>query len=114
MAAMEACENIVLRMETDIQKDLAFTGKRAREVTRLHSLFDLGHIKRNLDETKDQAGYRPRLFDELYDAIEYGYLFMPIILYDACKDDLELDVRHPDRFRAYRLKPGKTIHVSAG
>lgn len=114
MAAMEAIENIVLDIEAGIQKDLSSMTPRAREATRLHSLFDLGHIKKALNEVKNEADYWPHLFDELYDTIECGYLFMPVVFYDACRDDLELDVRHPNRFRAYKLKPGKTIHISAG
>lgn len=49
----------------------------------------------------------------LYDRVHNGYLFLPLALYEACKDLLELDVSHPSRFRAYRLKPGAKIHIDA-
>lgn len=118
MGAMETVENIVLRIEKEILENrmsLCGHGTKAALLAekRYPSLFDLTGIKRKLEDTAGDPGYRPRLFDELYDRIDNGYLFMPIMLYDACKDLLDLDLAHPDRFRAYKLKPGEKIHVKA-
>lgn len=118
MGAMEACENIVMDIEKDIDdKWHKLTAKAMAnpEFAKRHrSLFDLTGIKENIMKPYTDIGYRPRLFDELYDRVDTGYLFMPLMLYHACEDDLVLDISHPTRFRAYKLKEGKTIHVAAG
>lgn len=117
MAAMAVCENIVLEMEAEIDERRAKLPKSARNTDweRRHaaSLFDLSRIKRKIEEDKDKPDYKTMLFDELFDLEDTGYLFMPMALYRACQDDLVLDVKHKTRFRAYKLKPGRRIHVRA-
>lgn len=119
MAAMETVEAIVLDIDKNLRERMAAippsvpAGSRVRRNAK--PLFDLGDIYDNITAPpREGSDYRPRLFDELYDRVSDGYLFMPIMLYDACKELLELDPSHPNRFRAYKLKPGKTIHVQAG
>lgn len=119
MGAIEACEAIVLRIDAERLEERAALLRTMKDesagsqlLKQHRSLFDLSRIKEEIQ--KRTEGYRPRLFDELYDLLDSGYLFLPIAFYNACKDDLVLDFAHPDRFRTYKLKPGRTIHVRAG
>lgn len=119
MGAMEAIEAVVMDIDKDLREQMASIPASVPADSRIRkgmrSLFDLSGIYENVTAPpKPGCDYRPRLFDELYDKVSDGYLFMPIVFYDACKDLLQLDPSHPNRFRAYKLKPGKTIHVQAG
>ena len=111
MGAMAVIEDIVLDMDDGI---LAYRDKFPKDAGRHPSLFDLRGIRRTIDAAKGRDRLpRPMLFDELYDHVTCGYLFLPLMFYDACKDDLRLDVHDDTRFRSYVLKPGKTMHVEA-
>ena len=121
MGAVDACERIVLRLDDERREqreELRKHGRRDAESEqwieeRYPSLFDLTGIRRKLGkETRPEC--RTHLFDELYDLVNDGYLFIPIALFNACREHLEPDVRHPDRILAYRLKEGCSIPVHAG
>lgn len=111
MGAIEACESVVMRLEAE---RIALRAKAGPLENRYSSLFDLGYIKEKILHPDPARAYNARLFDELYDLSDSGYLFLPMAVYRACKDDLALDPSHPSRFRAYKLKPGRLIRVSAG
>ena len=122
MAAMDVCERIVLRLDAERIADLERLRKEHRNSDpqskewierRYASLFDLTGIRRKISE-EPRSAQRPFLFDELYDLVDSGYLFLPMALYEACKKDLVPDFAHPERFRAYKLKKGRTIRVHAG
>lgn len=122
MGALEVIEKIVIRLDDEriatresLLKDVKTDDAETLEwiERRCTSLFDLSHVKRNVLKDQDTPNM-PRLFDELYTLCDSGYLFMPIAFYQACKKSLELDLGHPTRLRAYKLKRGKKIHVKAG
>ena len=122
MSAIKACEQIVLRLDDEIKERFAHlehtintADPEAQAWLAKHnkSLFDLTPIRRKTDEDADKT-LGTRLFDELYDLVEYGYLLIPIKLFNACRDDIELDLGNKTRFRAYRLKEGRQINVHAG
>ena len=119
MAAMDVVERIVMGIDQERRDEAKAIRKSVPQDDpirrRCRSLFDLSDIYETVSPPrKDGQAYREELFDTLYDRVAYGYLFMPLMLYDACKELLELDVSHPSRFRGYRLKPGTRIHVKAG
>lgn len=122
MAAMDVCERIVLSIETErdeTRQKLSQSCRRRDAETEAwldrhaRSLFDLSEIKQEVMDGQGKA-LATRLFDALYDLTETGYLFIPMALFRACRNDLELDLGNPNRFRAYRLKPGRVIRVHAG
>ena len=122
MGAMDVCERIVLRIDDERAAARAELERRIerndaevddwirRQAT---SLFDLSEIRRKIDKGPVN-GYRTHLLDELCGLVDNGYLFIPMMLLRACQRDLELDLSHPSRIRAYRLKPKRVMHVHAG
>ena len=127
-AAMRACEKIVMEIEAEREQDRKDIMKTLRPATTPEikaaqkrllepytSLFDLSRIKQELEEQEKRKNniFTETLFGKLKTIIDNGYLFIPIILYNACKDDLELDI--PSGIIGdYKLKQGRKIHVHAG
>lgn len=114
MGALEVCEQIALDIQSEreqlMKKIKPHTDSQARPIIR--SLYDLSYIPDNLTEDKY---IRNGLFDELYELIHNGYLFIPMALYLACRDELQPSETHiGKRWRSYELKPGGRIHVHAG
>lgn len=63
--------------------------------------------------------YREPILDALFQIVSESYTFYPYVLYDACRDQLELQdpMKEPDgniRIRNYAFKPGMSAHVHAG
>ena len=100
MGAMDACERIVLGIEE----------RRREHPKKPRSLFDLSEIREHLDDEEGCA----TLFDELFDIVRYGYLFIPMMLFHACSNCVELDLADERPVRSYKLKPGYVIKVHAG
>ena len=105
MAMLEALEQIVMRLELDY-----------RVTTTNLSLFDNRWI---YDDTKTELlndnEYGLSLFDRLMDFRDNSYIFLPVVAYESCKNQLVPSKRWgtEKHLRCYELKQGETIHVEA-
>lgn len=117
MGALEACEKIVLNIDTERTNELQRlrekhknSDKETKNWFERHysNIFDLSYIRKNIDEGNSY------LFDELYNLIDCGYLFIPVLLYEVCKNDLEFDLTTTKRYFSFKVKQGHTIKVQAG
>lgn len=110
--ALGVIEEIVMGMESERDNQIA------AKVPGAKSLFDLSDIKATVTEDKKPKGeIRENLFDQLHERIKYGFLFLPVMFYEYCRDMLEYDPEHTSqhhRLYGYRLKPGCRIHVHGG
>lgn len=121
--ALEACEKIALRIQSEHEKTMAELSEKCggnipeKLKNKYASLYDISYIKDKLD-CRDDGPDRTTLFDELYGLVHCGYLFIPYLLFQACRPLLEYYEPEPGvpprRLWNYRLKPGAAIHVSAG
>lgn len=121
MGALEVLEEIALDIQKEREERIAEIKKSTRRddpetqekmLSRVRSLYDLSYIPSNITEDKY---VRNGLFDELYELVNNGYLFLPMAFYLACKDQLQPAKQHINkRWRSYELKPGQSIHVKAG
>ena len=80
------------------------------------SLFDLKYIYDNYLKQDNGYKYNMSLFDYIDDTIQTGYLFMPYLFFNSCKDKIE-STKHfstPNHFLCYKIKDGEHIYVHAG
>jgi hypothetical protein len=121
MGALVTIETIVMRLykEAEARRE-RFGGKIGNK--KMYGLFDLTHMvdtiamNNQVDENGNRVfEYGDSLFDELLDAINCSYAFMPYAFFVACKDKLEAvdSYSTKDHFCCYKLKDGETIHVNA-
>lgn len=123
MGMLERIEAIALGIEADRDREKASLAAHAggklpeRLSRRFVSIYDLSWIKSDL-AAGDNGPVREGLFDMLKEQVETGYLFMPLMAYEACRDDLEPcgpppDAEPPRRPQYYALKEGRTVRLRA-
>lgn len=101
-------------------EDDDYRNRKKHIENRFHNMFDLSHIPESVIKTEENPERTENemansLFDELALQIKNGYAFLPVMFYDACRCDLELEncFAYPNHFYCYRLKSGHAIHVHA-
>lgn len=111
MGAVSTIESIVKRLHEEretLRERIPNTTKKC--------LFNLSYIPRRMDkQNESESKFQSSLLDELIEATENAYCFLPYTFYMACKDALEPDkpFTEPDHFRCWKLKPESEIHICA-
>lgn len=131
MAAMVVVESIVMRLEkerrerrNEIEENLAkrtnLTEEEKEQIRKhtygIKSLFDWSNIYDKLEnDCNKNDKFGTSLFMELKEIVDNGYAFMPLALYEACKDKLEQTncFSTDGHFYCYKIKEGEKIIVSA-
>ncbi len=110
--ALHVLESIVMDLESQRENQAAAGIKDVK------SLFDLSDIKTAVTaQNAGQGVIHDNLFDQLFERVEYGFLFLPLMFYECCRDMLEYAPEisgATHRIRSYKLKEGCRIHVHGG
>ncbi len=109
MGALVATEQIVMMLHKQREELRSRHGDKMGRIP-LRSLFDLSHIVDQVNSDPETS-----LLDELIEATNQSYAFLPYTLLNACEGKLENAnlFSTPGHMYCYKVKEGERLHVRA-
>lgn len=109
MGAVKAVEEIVMELHQQREKLREKYGENMGRIP-LRSLFDLSYIVKQVNSDPETS-----LLDELIEATNQSYAFLPYTLMNACEHKLENAHMYstPGHMYCYKVKEGEKLHVRA-
>lgn len=108
MQAITVLERITLRLHQERLEQM-------KQGIKAKNIFDLTHIPEELENQPSGDKFNNSLLDMLNDITKNGYMFLPQILLNVCKDKLEKmpPFSTPGHFYCYKIKDDEIITASA-